>query len=441
MIANKWSGKAGFIMASAGAAVGLGNIWRLPYLIYEGGSVFVVFYILFVLILALPLLISEIMLGRHANADLISGLKKIATDNSYSAYCSLAGWFSLSTLLVILSFYSVISGWVIYYLESTVFDLILGESLTGQDRWSGLMKDYKKQFLYHAVFMFITMSVTAKGINRGLEKLNKVLMPCLFLLLIFLALYAALTTKHSLTTAKFLFNFDMGKVTSRIILESLGQALFSLAAGGGAMFVYGSYLPRRVSIVGSSFYIAILQLIVGALIVFAIFPIVFAKDMYLESGPGLIFAVIPAALSGMALSNLVICLFFILLLFAAITSSVNLAEPLVSTFVPKVFTKRSTASVVIGIMTLLLGLPSILSFNLWKSCVVLGNYTIFEAITHVSTNVMLPLGCITYALYSTWILPKKDSKKELFTYNFYYHLWRISAKYLIPISLITILLY
>jgi len=282
------------------------------------------------------------------------------------------------------------------------------------------------------------MIVVAKGVTKGLEKLNNLLMPLLFIMLISLVLYSGTFTGAFEQTLKFLFKFDLSKINSTVALQALGQACFSLAIGAGAMFVYGSYLPKKVDITSSAIYVAVIQFMVGILAGLAIFPIIFAKNLPLEYGPGLMFVAIPNAFSGLFMSSFIISIFFSLLLFAALTSSINLAEPLVATLCEKTSLTRTRASIIIGIISLLLGLPSLLSFNLLQGYTIFDR-SIFDAIIHISTNFMLPIGAIFYAVYATFILSKYSSEKELSTSTLYYRIWYWSVKYLVPLTLILIL--
>ncbi len=437
---NTWSGKLGFILASAGAAVGIGNIWRFPYIIGEqGGATFIMLYVIFVFAIGMPLLVAEITLGRYAKINLIDGLKKIAHEANKSPLWSVCGWFSLLTLLMILSFYSVVSGWIIFYLKASIIKSIPTDIEQIKSLWSNLLSDYKIQIIFHAIFISLTMFVVAKGVIEGLEMLNNILMPMLFILLILLVIYAAFFTSSFAYSAKFLFSFDIRKINSNAALQALGQACFSLAIGAGAMFVYGSYLPKKIDITSSASYVAIIQLVVGILAGLAIFPIIFDKNLPPEYGPGLMFVAIPNAFAGMAMTDIIMTSFFLLLLFAALTSSINLAEPLVSTLCAKFSVSRQRSSVTIGIIAFILGIPLLLSFNL------LANYKImekglFELVIHIVTNFMLPIGGIMYAIYATYIIAKDKIKSELRTNRIYYNIWYYSVKYLAPITLLLILI-
>lgn len=437
---QQWSGKLSFILASAGAAVGIGNIWRFPYIVGEqGGSAFILLYTLFVFAIGIPLLVAEIALGRSAGITLVDGLKKLSAKYKKPTVFANLGWFSLLTLLLILSFYSVVSGWVIYYFAISVFQSLPSHLGEIKIMWESLLLSYELQILLHAIFMVMTMVVVARGIMHGLERLNNILMPLLFIILIALVLYSAFFSGAFGKALEFLFHFDLSKINRSVALQALGQACFSLAVGAGAMFVYGSYLGKKVSIISSSFYVAIIQFAVGILAGLAIFPIIFAKNIGVESGPGLMFLAIPNAFAGVPFAGVLMSLFFCLLLFAAITSSINLAEPLVSTLSAKLSVSRAKASIITGVCSFLLGIPSVLSFNLLSEFKLFGT-DIFDAIINVVMNFMLPIGGIGYALYATYVLSKKDSEQELATNKLYYTIWYFSAKYLVPITLIIILI-
>ena len=430
VLLNRWSSSFSFIISAIGAAIGLGNIWRFPYIVGQsGGGTYIIIYLLCVLGIGVPIFIAEVILGRHAKDNLIDGLQAISPQNNYRKFGKFLGNFSLVTLSIILIFYSIVSGWVLFYLKNSLIESSHYSGLSVNDKWVTFTKDYKAQFFSYTFFVISTFYIIGKGVQKGLEKLNIVLMPLLLLLLIFLALYSSTYSSGFYKTFEFIFHFDASKINSSLIIQAIGQAFFSMAVGAGAIFVYGTYLSNNTSIPISGVLVAISQLIIGILAGLAIFPVIFAKGLPLDSGPSLIFIIIPQAFAFVNNSNLIIVSFFVLLLFAAITSSVNIGEPLVATFASKSNISKKNASFLICIIILFAGIPVILYSS------------IMDAMINLTINFMLPLGGIFYAIFAGYILNKHNSLRELDDNKTLHALWYFLIRYIIPVVLIIFLIF
>lgn len=435
---DQWSSKWGFILAATGAAVGLGNIWRFPYMAGEnGGSAFVIIYLACVLLIGIPIMMSEIVIGRAAQKNPVDAMRQLALANKGSKHWGLVGWWGALTLLLVLSFYSVVSGWSIAYLircASGQFHHLNPLQVTAV--WANFLSHPWQLLIWHSVFMILTMGVITRGVQKGLEKAAKLMMPALYLILTLLVIYAAIQGNFK-QAFDFLFGFRFDKVTPDIVVSAMGHAFFTLALGAGAMLTYGAYVPKKISITRSVFIIAGLDVLVAFLAGLAIFPLVFAYHLPLQSGPGLMFVSLPIAFAHLDGGAIIGSLFFILLLFAAWTSSINLAEPIVSILMRRLDIKRKRAAYLVGFTAWALGIVSILSFNLWKN-VTIHKMTLFDMITGITNNFMLPIGGLCFALFVGWIMSKKTLQQEMPLKPIYFKSWLNLVKYFSPIAILTI---
>ena len=441
-IHGQWSSRLTFIMAATGAAVGLGNIWKFPYLTgVHGGSAFVLVYIICVAALGIPMMMAEVMLGRRGRQTPINTMRTLAEESNASQGWQLIGWFGTLAGILILSYYSVIGGWTIGY----IFHAATGDfsGLSG-DGASSLFGDFVGSPLiqvgWHTAFMLITMFIVARGVQSGLEKAVTYLMPALLVLLFVLVGYA-MTTGYFMKGLAFLFTPDFSHFSSTSMLTAMGQAFFSLSLGMGTIMVYGSYLPKDISIAGTSVAVALSDTMVALIAGMAIFPIVFANALTPGAGAGLIFETIPVAFGHMAGGTLFGTLFFILLLIAAWTSSISLVEPSVTMMIEKFNMTRRTAAFWIGLVTWLLGLGTAFSFNVWADVKVLG-LTFFEHLDFLTSNLMLPIGGLCMAIFAGWVMSKSMSREELNTNSEAgYALWHALIRFIAPIAVSIVLLH
>lgn len=447
---GEWSGRIVFILAATGSAVGLGNIWKFPYITGEnGGGAFVLIYLICIACIGIPIMMAEVMLGRRGRQSPINTMRDLAEEVGASKYWKYLGWSGVIAGLLILSYYSVIAGWALAYVFRTaggVFTDVTGDgarSLFGQ-----FIADPEKLLAWHTLFMLITMTVVARGVKGGLEKAVRFLMPTLFVILIILLGYAMNLGEFSRGVA-FLFNPDFSKISAAGVLTAMGHAFFTLSLGMGAIMVYGSYLPKNVSIAKTSIIIALMDTLIALVAGLIIFPIVFANGLEPGSGPGLIFQTLPIAFGHMPGGAFFGTLFFMLLVFAAWTSSISLIEPAVAWLVENRGHTRIYASVVMGVVTWMLGLLTVLSFNLWSdfkplsSISVFENSTMFDLLDFLTANIMLPLGGLSIAVFAGWMMKRETTMQELDIHDPVhsgYLLWRILIRYVAPVAVIIVFL-
>ena len=435
----RWSSRWTFILATTGAAVGLGNIWRFPYMAgSHGGSAFLIVYLACIVLFGLPILAAEIIIGRHARNNPVDALKSIAIENKASRKWQALGWWGITALVLILSFYSVVSGWSIaYFLKSItgVFNHMNADQVGAT--WGEFLSHPGKLLLWHSLFMFITICIVIRGVSKGLEKATNFMMPLLYIILISLVIFAC-STGATKQAVHFLFAFDYHKITLNIIFAAMGHAFFTLAVGAGAMLTYGAYAPKNINIISSILIVALLDILVAILSGLAIFPIVFAYHLAPTSGPGLMFVTLPISFANMHYGSLVSAGFFLLLFFASLTSSINLAEPIVITLQSKLKLSRKSASIIAGCLAWLVGIVSLLSFNVWQNVKFMGQ-TPFDLISNAATDIFLPVGGLGFAIIAGYILKKKITQDELQgSGKFIYTLWRVLTRYIAPIGIIII---
>ena len=438
---GQWSSRWTFILAATGAAVGLGNIWKFPYLTGQnGGSAFVLVYIVCVAALGIPLMMAEILLGRRGRSTPIRSMQVLAEETNTTQWWQLVGWSGTLAGMLILSYYSVIGGWTLAYVFKSAAGTFSGAS--GQfaaETFSSFVGSATTLFIWHTVFMVLTMGVVAGGVQGGLEKAIQFLMPTLFILLLLMVGYS-MTTGFFGKGLEFLFTPDFSKLTGASMLSAMGQAFFSLSLGMGTIMIYGSYVPKDTSIAGTTIIIALADTLVALLAGMAIFPIVFANNLEPGSGPGLIFQTLPVAFGNMTGGHAFGSLFFILLLVAAWTSSISLIEPLVTWLIETFGISRIKASLYSGIATWLVGLGTVWSFNRWAELKLFG-LTFFDLLDFVTSNLMLPLGGILIALFAGWLMKAESTKAELNIHNpTLYLAWQALVRYIAPVAVFIVLL-
>ncbi|MCZ6800602.1 MAG: sodium-dependent transporter, partial [Nitrospirae bacterium] len=349
---GQWSSRWTFIMAATGAAVGLGNIWKFPYLTGEhGGSAFVLVYIICVAALGIPMMMAEVMLGRRGRQSPVNTMRTLAKEANASQSWQLIGWSGTLAGMLILSYYSVIGGWTVAYIFKSAMGTFGGATGSfATNTFQEFVGDPVTLGIWHTVFMVMTMFVVIRGVQGGLEKAVRYLMPTLFVLLLVLVGYAT-TTGFFMDGLAFLFKPDFSKLSGDSMLAAMGQAFFSLSLGMGTIMIYGSYVPKGISIAQTSVFIAIADSAVALIAGMAIFPIVFANSMEPGTGPSLIFETLPVAFGNMTGGIAFGTMFFILLLVAAWTSSISLIEPAVTLLIENYRMTRISASIWCGIAT------------------------------------------------------------------------------------------
>jgi len=425
-----------FILAASGSAVGLGNIWRFPYVAGEnGGGAFVLVYLGCIFLIGIPIMASEILLGRAGRQSPINTMRSVAIASGASSRWQIIGWMGAFAGFMILSFYAVIAGWVLSYvilLGSGVF--VGADADLANDTFSGFIGNPWSVVGWFTAFMVLTVFITARGVGKGLETTVKYLMPTLFALLIILMIYAAVTSGHFIEGVVFLFSFELEKLTWDSVLIAMGQAFFTLSLGMGAIMAYGAYMPKSASIIGTATTIALMDTGVALMSGLVIFPLVFANGLESSAGPGLMFVTLPLAFGQMASGQFFGCVFFILVAFAAITSAISLVEPAVAWIVERLKTTRVVAALLVGTLVWLLGLGSAFSTNVLSDCYIVGEMTFLDTIDYVTNNIVLPLGGIFIALFAGWVLDSKILDEEMKRDLFYYPAWRFLTRFMAPVA-------
>ncbi len=440
-IHGEWSSRFAYILAATGSAVGLGNIWKFPYITGEnGGGAFVLVYLGCVLAIGIPIMIAETLMGRRGRQSPINTLGTLATEAGANKNWHYLGWMGVIAGILILSYYSVIAGWAIAYVFKAIFGGFSSDSVVVKEVFDDLIANPKLLVFWHTIFMVATMGVVMHGVRGGLERAVQLLMPALLALLILLVGYAMTTGDAYFQGLSFLFSPDFSEIDSDAVLTAMGHAFFTLGLGMGAIMVYGSYLPSNVSIAKTSMYIASADTIVALLAGIAIFPLVFANGLEPGSGPGLIFQTLPIAFGNMTGGWLFGVLFFVLLVFAALTSSISLVEPVVAWMVENRGLTRFKASVISGVAIWALGVAVAFSFNIWSEFKIFDK-TIFNFLDDLTAKGMLPVGGFCIAIFAGWVMLQKDVKEELDMPELQYKIWRFLVCYVAPASVFIVFLH
>ncbi len=443
-----WSSRLAFILAATGSAVGLGNIWKFPYITGEnGGGAFVLVYLLCIAAVGLPIMMAEVLIGRRGGHSPVQSLRLIAERDRLKPAWRMVGAVGVLAGFLILSFYSVIGGWAVSYVGTAASGQLVGQSAEAVGAiFSNLLGDPLTLLLWHTVFMALVMLVVAKGVRAGLERAVSILMPGLFVLLL-IAVGYAMTSGEFGRAVSFLFQPDFSKLSTSGILVALGHAFFTLSLGMAVMMAYGSYLPKNVSIAKTSIAVSVIDTGVALLAGLAIFPIVFANGLEPGAGPGLIFQTLPLAFGQMPMGSLFGTLFFVLLIFAAWTSGISLLEPIVEWLEERKGMNRTASTLGAGVVCWALGIASILSLNLWSDFAPLGSIamfegkTIFDLLDFFTANILLPLGGLLVAVFAGWVMSRETVEKELALSGPMFRLWYLTIRYFTPVAVATVFIY
>ncbi|MFA1714016.1 sodium-dependent transporter [Peribacillus frigoritolerans] len=437
---DQWTSKLGFILAAAGSAIGLGAIWKLPYMTGEnGGGVFFLLFIIFTLLIGAPILIAEFTIGRNAQKDAISAYKHIAPGKPWA----LIGYGGVVASIILLSFFSVVGGWIISYLARSFTGSL--SNLTQEeygDFFNTIISNPYETVIAQLLFMVFTIWVVQGGVSKGIEKANKYMMPSLFILFIIL-LIRSLTLDGAMEGVEFFLKPDFSALTGETILLALGQSFFALSVGVSVMVTYASYLSKKEDITKSAFSVVGLNIFISLLAGLVIFPAVFALGFSPSSGPGLVFVVLPAVFNEMALGGIFMFIFFILLLFATLTTAFSILEIVVAAMIKGDSAKRKKASWIAGITVFLIGIPSALSFGV-LSDVKIFNLSIFDFADYLTSNIALPVGALFISLFIGYQMKRIEVQKEFESGadpgRSLFKLWYFLIRYIVPIMIILVFL-
>ncbi|MFV2090255.1 MAG: sodium-dependent transporter [Pseudomonadales bacterium] len=401
-----WSNRWLFVLAAAGSAVGLGNIWKFPYIVGEnGGGAFVILYLVCIALVGVPIMMAEVIIGREGRQSPINSMRHLIKQHHRSPAWTLIGWSGVVAGFLILSYYVVIAGWALFYIMQMGSGALEGVSAAEADHlFSDFLADPWQLIFWQTLFMAMTVFIISRGVIGGLETAVRWFMPMLFLLMVVLLGYA-MTLDGWSEGVNFMFRFDFSSITPDAVLAAMGQAFFTLSLGMGAIMAYGAYVPSSASIFSTVTIIALLDTLVALAAGLVIFPIVFTNGLETAQGPGLMFVTVPLAFGQMPFGALFGTIFFLLVSFAAITSAISIGEPALAYVVEEYNAKRSRVAITLGAISWVLGLGTVFSFNYWAEVEILGQPTFFDFSTFVTDKVLLPLGGMFIALFAGWALP------------------------------------
>lgn len=439
---SKWSSKIGFILASAGSAIGLGAVWKFPYMTAaNGGGGFLLAFLIFTLLIGLPLLLAEFVLGRGAGVSAIRTFGKLGKNKKYNVIGYIGGF----ALFILLSFYSVIGGWILVYLGISIADAVGIHSTTDHAAlFVSIISNTWIALGAQALFILLNIYIVSRGVQKGIEKASKIMMPLLFI--IFLVIIArSLTLPNAMSGVTYFLKPDFTKITSSGILFALGQSFFALSIGVTAMLTYASYLDRRTNLVQSGISVVLMNIAVSVMAGLAIFPAMSSFGMESEGGPSLLFIVLPQLFNNMAFGKIFYILFLILFLFATITSSVVMLEINVGNITNQRNTNRTKFSVIIGVLTFIIGIPSALSYGPLSNTLIFGK-TIFDLMDFLVSNILMPLGCLALSIFTGYVLDKKVALEQLHIDEnkksslVLFKVWLFLLRYVLPVIILIVCL-
>ncbi|GAA0464714.1 sodium-dependent transporter [Parasphingorhabdus litoris] len=456
-----WSSRWAFVLAAVGAAVGLGNIWRFPTLAGEnGGGAFVLVYIACIILIGLPMVLSEILIGRHGRSDAFHSVVKVAEDSNVSRNWGIFGGIGILSAFLILTFYSVVAGWVLYYVGVMGSDflgaLFSGNPFAGAlasenpetipSRMTDLFGNIPLLLGMHTLFMVLTIWIVARGVTDGIEKAATYLMPTFFVLLVLITLYGAFTGEFAKALA-FLFTPDFSKLTPSVMNDALGQALFSMSVASAALITYGGYVSKETRLAPTAGMIAFADTGVALLAGLMIFPIVFAVGLDAAAGPTLVFQSLPIAFHTMPAGSLVGLLFFVLIFFAALTSSISLLEGVVAWAMRRFEWGRAMTAWLFGGFVFLIGVACALSLNVWSDIRLLGFWPLFEeknifdTIDDFVSKILLPTTAFLTAVFIGWRADKKLVEAETGLDGALFAIYRFLIAWLAPVGVLLIFVF
>lgn len=446
---EQWSSRTTFLLSAIGFAVGLGNIWRFPYIAGEnGGGAFVIIYLVVVFCIGAPLVAAELLIGRRTGLSPIASMRKNAEEAGGKPLWGGVGAIALLATFLILTFYSVVAGWAADYLWRAIFDGFANlDADSSQAIFGGLMESPWRLGGWQIVMLGLAVFVTRRGVSHGIEKASLFLMPLLFAILILLAIYGA-TLNGFGAAAQFLLAPDFSKVTAQTFLIAIGQAFFSVGVAMGGMMTYGAYMPSYIKVPSSTVIIVAADTIVALVAGLAIFPIVFTSGLAPSEGTGLVFQSLPIAFGSMAFGGVLGIAFFVLLVSAALTSMVANLEPLISWAEEHRGMPRKTAAPVFGIIIFILGLGSVLSFNVLADFHPLGFLPLFEDLTiygatdFIASNILLPVGALLTAIFAGWVMKRESTRSELeLSEGVLFKSWLFLTRFVAPVAIATLIVF
>ena len=431
-----WGSRFGFILAASGSAIGLGNIWKFPYIVGEnGGGAFVLIYLICIFIIGTPIMLAEFTLGRKTNLNPVGAFHSLKPNSAYTSI----GYMGVLAGFLILSFYGVVGGWTFAYVVKSVTGSVL--SFTSPKEagvfFGNFISNTGETLLYHALFMGLCIAIVLRGVHGGIERACEILMPTLVLFLLLLMI-RSLTLDGAMEGVGFYLNPDFSKISVNTVLIALGQAFFSLSLGMGCMITYGSYLSEKENLTSSTVYVVMFDTLIALLVGMVIFPAVFAMGLEPTEGPSLVFSVLPTVFNSMPMGHVVSIIFFTLLAIAAITSGISLLEVVVAYFIDQRGWQRKKAVIIVGSSIFAFGIPSGLSFGAMAELKLVG-MTFFDHVDNIASNYLLPLGGMLTAIFVGWVWGTNNAhieiEKHKHKFNFpWAQCWEFLIRYITPVA-------
>ena len=431
-----WRSRWGFILAASGSAVGLGNVWKFPYIVGQnGGGAFLLIYLICIFVIGTPIMLTEFSLGRKTNRNPVGAFDQLKPNSLWVGI----GYMGVLAGFFILSFYGVVGGWTFAYIVKSITGSVLEFASPKEAAvfFGSFIGNTGEVLFYHAMFMGTCIAIVLKGVHGGIEKACDLLMPTLVVIL-FLLMLRSLTLDGAMDGVAFYLTPDFSKVDIHVVLIALGQAFFSLSLGMGCMITYGSYLSDKESLTSSTVYVVIFDTLIALLVGMVIFPAVFSMGLEPTEGPGLVFSVLPTVFASMPLGHGVAIIFFILLAIAAITSGISLLEVVVAYFIDQRGWQRKKAVLVVGSAIFAFGIPSGLSFGIMADVKLLG-MNFFDHIDNIASNYFLPLGGMLTAIFVGWVWGTKNVHEEIEKYENKFSFpwsqcWEFLIRYITPVA-------
>lgn len=433
---DHFKSRLGFILAAAGSAVGLGNLWRFPYQVgSNGGGAFVFVYLIFILFIGVSVAITEMVIGRHGKSNVIECYGK------YNSKFKIVGWFGMIASLFLYSYYAIVGGWTVFYIVKAISGQLIGLS-TGS---LGTLLDTffhspLQLMIYQIIFLIINAFIISRGISGGIEKYCKVLMPVLFIMLIIMAV-RSITLPGAMKGIEWYLKPNFSKINSTVIVSAIGQAFFTLSLGVGSMVTYSSYLKSKENIPKTSISVAIFDTLVALLAGFVVLPAVFAFNLEPTTGPSLVFVTLPHVFSQIPFGTVFAIIFFVLLLIAAVTSSISMLEISTTFVVEKAKISRKKATWLLTLLIFIIGIPPLMSFGSWGHIQLAGK-NFYDLYDYFVSNITMPLVGLFGTILVGHIWKKEIVMNELTsngTVDFKFkNVWYTLIKYVIPIVLFLI---
>jgi len=430
-----WTHKGTFLLAAVGSAVGLGNLWRFPYLAGEnGGGAFILVYALTIAMVGIPILIAETLLGRASRRSPIMGMKYLTESHGTSKGWRAIGWMGAAAAFIILSFYSVIAGWAIHYTGLLFSGSLSGASAeTIGDSFGDLLASPGLLLAYHTLFIAASGLIVGLGIHKGIEGGLRWMMPALFVILLIVLGYGVMVGDAG-AALSFLFTFNFEALSLEGWLQAMGQSFFTLSLGMGAIMAYGAYMSPEASLTRTAISIAVVDTLIALMAGVAIFALVFGSGMEAAQGPGLMFVTLPIAFAELPGGSILGGVFFVLVIGAAITSSISLIEPVAAFIVERFGLSRPAAVTLMVSACWLLGLATVFSFNIWAEGTLwhqLFGRSPFDVLEFI-TNVLMPLGGLLIALFAGWALSREEVVREMSTHASWFKAWQFLVRFVAP---------